>query len=393
MINSKQELLNKFRKRGLSLYFHLPFCKSKCSYCDFYSLTGKSDLKEKYIQALINELELSGERFSNLYPEPSTIYFGGGTPSLFSPADFNLIIEKVKSYFSLKLGSEITIELNPADIVSKERLIEYREAGINRFSLGVQSLNDDELRLLGRRHDGNKAREVIRYLKEMEVNFSIDVISSLPGQDNSDYLASLKELLKYKPNHFSIYNLQLEEGTELFDSVNNGKLPEISEEVDAMNYKMTDEILKAVGYNHYEISSYALPGYQSAHNSSYWRFIPYLGLGPGAHSFIELNRVENLKDLDSYVRLSTKNSEPSREVIELDIQDLRSEFIFLGLRMDQGISKSEFSELFGAAIGSFYNDRINKLEDEGLIKNYDRVIKLTDQGKLFANKVFLTFID
>jgi len=393
MINSKQELLNKFRKRGLSLYFHLPFCKSKCSYCDFYSLTGKSDLKEKYIQALINELELSGERFSNLYPEPSTIYFGGGTPSLFSPADFNLIIEKVKSYFSLKLGSEITIELNPADIVSKERLIEYREAGINRFSLGVQSLNDDELRLLGRRHDGNKAREVIRYLKEMEVNFSIDVISSLPGQDNSDYLASLKELLKYKPNHFSIYNLQLEEGTELFDSVNNGKLPEISEEVDAMNYKMTDEILKAVGYNHYEISSYALPGYQSAHNSSYWRFIPYLGLGPGAHSFIELNRVENLKDLDSYVRLSTKNSEPSREVIELDIQDLRSEFIFLGLRMDQGISKSEFSELFGAAIGSFYNDRINKLEDEGLIKNYDRVIKLTNQGKLFANKVFLTFID
>ncbi len=393
MINSKQELLNKFRKRGLSLYFHLPFCKSKCSYCDFYSLTGKSDLKEKYIQALINELELSGERFSNLYPEPSTIYFGGGTPSLFSPADFNLIIEKVKSYFSLKLGSEITIELNPADIVSKERLIEYREAGINRFSLGVQSLNDDELRLLGRRHDGNKAREVIRYLKEMEVNFSIDVISSLPGQDNSDYLASLKELLKYKPNHFSIYNLQLEEGTELFDSVNNGKLPEISEEVDAMNYKMTDEILKDVGYNHYEISSYALPGYQSAHNSSYWRFIPYLGLGPGAHSFIELNRVENLKDLDSYVRLSTKNSEPSREVIELDIQDLRSEFIFLGLRMDQGISKSEFSELFGVAIGSFYNDRINKLEDEGLIKNYDRVIKLTDQGKLFANKVFLTFID
>ena len=393
MINSKQELLNKFRKRGLSLYFHLPFCKSKCSYCDFYSLTGKFDLKEKYIQALINELELSGERFSNLYPEPSTIYFGGGTPSLFSPADFNLIIEKVKSYFSLKLGSEITIELNPADIVSKERLIEYREAGINRFSLGVQSLNDDELRLLGRRHDGNKAREVIRYLKEMEVNFSIDVISSLPGQDNSDYLASLKELLKYKPNHFSIYNLQLEEGTELFDSVNNGKLPEISEEVDAMNYKITDEILKAVGYNHYEISSYALPGYQSAHNSSYWRFIPYLGLGPGAHSFIELNRVENLKDLDSYVRLSTKNSEPSREVIELDIQDLRSEFIFLGLRMDQGISKSEFSELFGAAIGSFYNDRINKLEDEGLIKNYDRVIKLTDQGKLFANKVFLTFID
>ncbi len=393
MINSKQELLNKFRKRGLSLYFHLPFCKSKCSYCDFYSLTGKSDLKEKYIQALINELELSGERFSNLYPEPSTIYFGGGTPSLFSPADFNLIIEKVKSYFSLKLGSEITIELNPADIVSKERLIEYREAGINRFSLGVQSLNDDELRLLGRRHDGNKAREVIRYLKEMEVNFSIDVISSLPGQDNSDYLASLKELLKYKPNHFSIYNLQLEEGTELFDSVNNGKLPEISEEVDAMNYKITDEILKAVGYNHYEISSYALPGSQSAHNSSYWRFIPYLGLGPGAHSFIELNRVENLKDLDSYVRLSTKNSEPSREVIELDIQDLRSEFIFLGLRMDQGISKSEFSELFGAAIGSFYNDRINKLEDEGLIKNYDRVIKLTNQGKLFANKVFLTFID
>lgn len=393
MINSKQELLNKFRKRGLSLYFHLPFCKSKCSYCDFYSLTGKFDLKEKYIQALINELELSGERFSNLYPEPSTIYFGGGTPSLFSPADFNLIIEKVKSYFSLKLGSEITIELNPADIVSKERLIEYREAGINRFSLGVQSLNDDELRLLGRRHDGNKAREVIRYLKEMEVNFSIDVISSLPGQDNSDYLASLKELLKYKPNHFSIYNLQLEEGTELFDSVNNGKLPEISEEVDAMNYKITDEILKAVGYNHYEISSYALPGYQSAHNSSYWRFIPYLGLGPGAHSFIELNRVENLKDLDSYVRLSTKNSEPSREVIELDIQDLRSEFIFLGLRMDQGISKSEFSELFGAAIGSFYNDRINKLEDEGLIKNYDRVIKLTDQGKLFANKVFLAFID
>lgn len=393
MTNSKNELLKKFRKRRLSLYFHFPFCKSKCSYCDFYSLTGKSDLKEEYIKALIIELELLGERFSNLYPEPSTIYFGGGTPSLFSPADFSLIIEKVKSCYGIKSDSEITIEINPGDIDSKNKLLEYREAGINRFSLGVQSLNDDELKLLGRRHDSSRAREVIGYLKEMEVNFSIDVISSLPGQSVSDYLASLKELVKYKPKHFSIYNLQLEEGTELYDSVNNGELVEISEEVDAINYKKTDKILKSAGYNHYEISSYSLPGYRSAHNSVYWSFNPYLGLGPGAHSFIELNRAENLKDLELYIDLIANKQEPDQEIIKLSIKDLRSEFMFLGLRVDHGVSKREFNELFGHSIGFFYNDKINKLEDVGLLKDSKRFIKLTDQGKLFANKVFLAFID
>ncbi|MFW5873269.1 MAG: radical SAM family heme chaperone HemW [Bacillota bacterium] len=393
MINLKKELLSKFRSRGLSLYFHIPFCKSKCSYCDFYSLTGRSGLKTEYIKALVTELELLGEKFSSLYPEPSTIYFGGGTPSLFSPADFSLLIEKVKSNFGLILESEITIEINPKDINSKQRLLEYREAGINRFSLGVQSLNDEELRLLGRRHDSEKAREVIGYFKDIGVNFSVDLISSLPGQRSSDYLAGLKELVGYKPNHFSVYNLQLEEGTELFDSVANGELPEISEEVDAINYKMTEEILKAAGYKHYEISSYGLPGYQSKHNSAYWRFIPYLGLGAGAHSFIELNRIENLKDIDSYVGLSSDNKKPDREVIKLDIQDLRSEFMFLGLRMARGILKKEFRELFGETPEYFYNKKINELTAKGLLKSSDKVIKLTDKGRLFANQVFLAFIN
>lgn len=393
MTNLKKELLNKFRSRGLSLYFHFPFCKSKCSYCDFYSVTGRSDLQEEYIKALIIELELSGEQFSSLYPEPSTVYFGGGTPSLFSPADFSLIIEKINSSFGLKIDSEITIEINPGDINSRERLLEYKEAGINRFSLGVQSLNDAELRLLGRRHDATKAREVIEYFQDIGVNFSIDVISSLPGQNSSDYLASLKELVAYKPNHFSIYNLQLEKGTKLYNSVLKGDLPAISEEIDARNYQKTDEILKSAGYNHYEISSYALPGYQSAHNSAYWRFIPYIGLGPGAHSFIELNRVENQKNLEAYINLIDNKQNLTQELIEPDIKDLRTEFMFLGLRMDRGILKEEFKKLFGETVEYFYNKKIRDLINKGLLKSSDRVIKLTDRGKLFANKVFLAFID
>jgi len=393
MTNSKKELLNKFRDRGLSLYFHFPFCKKKCSYCDFYSLTGKADLKSEYIKALIAELDLSGGRFSSLYPEPSTIYFGGGTPSLFNPANFNLIIGKVKSSFGLKLDPEITLEINPADINSFKELQEFKQAGINRFSLGVQSLNDEELKLLGRRHDSKQAREVIEFLQELDLNFSLDLISSLPGQESSDYLASLKDLVKYRPDHFSIYNLQLEEGTELLRAVTNGEIPEISEDLDAINYKNTDRILKSAGYDHYEISSFALPGYKSAHNSAYWRFIPYLGLGPGAHSFIELNRIENLKDLDSYIKLNSKKKKPEHHTEELSIKELRSEFMFLGLRMDQGILKDEFHDLFGQKVDFFYADRINKLEDKGLIKNTDRFIKLTDQGKLFANQVFLAFIN
>ena len=393
MTNLKKDLLNKFRNRGLALYFHFPFCKTKCSYCDFYSLTGKADLKSEYISSLIAELDLLGRRFSSLYPEPSTIYFGGGTPSLFNPAVFNLLIEKVKSNFGLKSDSEITIEINPGDIDFKERLLKYREVGINRFSLGVQSLNDEELKLLSRRHDSGKARQIIEYLKEMKVNFSVDLISSLPGQKSFDYLASLNDLVKYKPNHFSIYNLQLEEGTELFESVNNGEIPEISEEVDAINYKNTERILKSAGYKHYEISSYTLPGYQSVHNSSYWRFIPYLGFGPGAHSFIELNRIENLKDLDSYIKLKSNKQKPDQEINELSIKDLRNEFMFLGLRMDQGILKSEFYNLFEQTIDSFYGDRINELMDKGLIISSKKAIKLSEQGKLFANQVFLAFID
>ena len=393
MINSKKELLNKFRNRGLALYFHFPFCKSKCTYCDFYSLTGKQNLKEEYIEALAVELELLGEKYSDLYPEPATIYFGGGTPSLFTPADFSLLIENVKSNFGLKLNSEITIEINPGDIGSRQRLLEYKEAGINRISLGVQSLNDDELKLLGRRHDSNKAREVIEYLKDIEINFSIDIISSLPGQSSSDYLVSLKDLVEYKPNHFSVYNLQLEKGTKLYNAVNSGLLPEISEEVDAINYKKTDKILKSAGYKHYEISSYALAGYQSVHNSAYWSFIPYLGFGPGAHSFIELNRVENLKDLDSYLGFCFNGNEPDQEVVALKLKELRSEFMFLGLRMASGISKKEFGELFGESVEFFYNKKVRELIDKGFIKSSDRAIKLTDRGKLFANKVFLAFID
>lgn len=393
MINSKQKLLNKFRNRGLALYFHFPFCKSKCSYCDFYSLTAKSDSKEEYIKALTAELELSGKKYSNLYPVPSTIYFGGGTPSLFTPADFSLIIEKVKSCFGLKLDSEITIEINPGDIDSRERLLEYKKAGINRISLGVQSLNDDELKLLGRRHDSNKAREVIEYLKDIEINFSIDIISSLPGQSSLDYLASLKELVRYKPNHFSVYNLQLEKGTKLYNAVNGGLLPKISEEVDAINYKMTDKILKSAGYKHYEISSYAVAGYQSKHNSSYWRFVPYLGFGPGAHSFIEFNRVENLEGLDSYLGLGTNKYKPDQEVIELELKELRSEFMFLGLRMTRGILKEEFRDLFGESVEYFYNKKLRGLIDKRLLKSSDKAIKLTERGKLFANQVFLVFID
>ncbi|MFN2362703.1 MAG: radical SAM family heme chaperone HemW [Halarsenatibacteraceae bacterium] len=393
MINSKNKLLNKFRNRGLALYFHFPFCKSKCTYCDFYSLTGKSVAKDEYIEALAVDLELLGEKFSNLYPEPSTIYFGGGTPSLFTPADFSLLIEKVKLNFGLKLNSEITIEINPGDIDSRQRLLEYKEAGINRVSLGVQSLNDDELKLLGRRHDSNQAREVMEYLKDIEINFSIDLISSLPGQSNSEYLESLKELVKYKPNHFSVYNLQLEKGTQLYNAVNDGLLPEISEEVDAINYKKTDKILKSAGYNHYEISSYALAGYQSKHNSAYWRFIPYLGFGPGAHSFIELNRVENLKNLDSYLELSRNRYEPDQEVIDLNPKELRSEFMFLGLRMARGITKKEFKELFGESVEYFYNKKVRGLIDKGFVKSSNKAIKLTDRGKLYANQVFLAFID
>ncbi|MGM0419494.1 MAG: radical SAM family heme chaperone HemW [Bacillota bacterium] len=390
-MTKQDSLQKKIEARGLSLYFHFPFCKSKCNYCSFYSLTGCAHLKKQYITALVTELKLRQSLITTDI-KPATIYFGGGTPSLFAPDDYATLISVIEKEYGIFSGAEITLEINPADIDNPDILQIYAGTGINRFSIGVQSFADQELEMLGRRHSAAQASRVLTYLAANDFNFSIDIISSLPGQTNQEHLQNIQKALEFKPSHLSIYNLQLEEGTRLYQDVEAGALPEPEEEVDELNYRRTERLLQDNGYKHYEISSYCLPGYRSRHNSLCWRLVPYLGFGPAAHSFYKLMRTANEPDLFKYIDILTENELPPARIIGLSHKDAQAEYMFLGLRLQAGIYKKDFKNLFSKSLATLYGPEIKGLVKEGYLKETPTQIKLTNKGKLLANYVLAEFI-
>ena len=371
------------------LYIHIPFCKSKCNYCDFYSIKYNDEKKQQYIEALSKEIELYTDRLRN--KTVKTIYFGGGTPSVLSPKKVEHIINKITSNFNLIDDIEISMEANPASL-NLEKIIKYKEAGINRLSLGVQSFLNKELKFLGRIHTSKEAVKTIEQVKKYFDNFSLDIIFALPGQKLEDFKYSLNKAINFKPVHLSLYNLQIEEDTPLYNRLEAGEIEPISEKLDYQMYNFAIKRLKDIGYQHYEISNFAQAGYRSQHNLLYWQYKPYLGLGPSAHGFNGKKRYYNIIDLNSYLNVLSKDKLPIKKKINLSRDDLISEMMFMGLRLIEGVSKKDFQERFNVSIHDKYGETIKKLKKDNLLKESDKKLYLTKKGINLGNISFAEFL-
>jgi oxygen-independent coproporphyrinogen-3 oxidase len=368
------------------VYLHIPFCKSRCSYCDFATdVYRSSDAVDRYVSAICVEIE----NFSESGIESDTIYFGGGTPSLLMPKQVEKILGSVSSKFAVSFDPEITMEMNPAT-VTPASLAAYRDLEVNRASFGVQTFNDRALKLLARGHDANEARETFAMLRDAGFdNISFDLIAGLPDQSLADWETNLDEAIAMSPEHLSLYLLEIHEGTPLAEQVRSGRQPKPDEEIAAEMYEMMIERLTKAGYAQYEISNFSRPGYESRHNSKYWRLEPVFGFGVSAHSFDGEQRYANERDTAKYVSLVERSG--SAEVMREDI-NTASEFVFLGLRMESGVDVSDYNQRFSADLVSSYSSDIDRLADAGLIEMQNGHLRLSQRGKLFSNEVFAVFV-
>lgn len=388
------------------IYLHIPFCRSRCSYCDFATdVYRSSDSVERYVDAICREIAQGGNPsgIEGAQEKPSgashtlaagrvsasSIYFGGGTPSLLSAKQAERIIGSVRNVFNVLPVAEVTMEMNPATVTA-ETLRDLRGLGINRASFGVQTFDDRALRLLARGHDANDARQTFAMLRGAGFdNISFDLIAGLPNQTLDDWEKNLDEAIGLAPEHLSLYLLEIHEGTALAEQVRSGRQPLPDEALAAEMYEMMTGKIADAGYAQYEISNFARPGYESRHNSKYWRLEPIYGFGVSAHSFDGVERYANERDTAKYVSLieGGGSAEVTREKI-----DAASEFAFLGLRLEEGIDLSDYRRRFAIDIAEKYRSDLDRLRDAGLIGiNADRV-RLTEKGKLFSNEVFAVFV-
>jgi oxygen-independent coproporphyrinogen III oxidase len=375
------------------IYIHIPFCRSRCSYCDFATGMYESAAAEQYVGALTEEIS----RWAEVeHPERvDTVYFGGGTPSLLTPAQIGEILKAVHGRFDLRDDAEITLEINPGDggtsaAVRHQTLSGFRSLGINRASFGAQTFDDRELKQLGRTHDSNDIRTTFQRLRDAGFsNINFDLIAGLPGQKLSGWKRNLDEALKQGPEHLSLYLLDVHEGTPLADQIRRGMRPAPDDDLAAEMYAMMIEQVTAAGYQHYEISNFCLPGSESRHNTKYWTGAPYYGFGCSAHSYDGARlRWANERDAANYVQLIDKNESPIVERTDLDEDAARSETIFLGLRLMRGIDLQNYRARFGKDLRAEYNGELARLREAGLIEIDEGLLRLTTRGALLSNEVF-----
>lgn len=382
------------------VYLHIPFCKSRCSYCDFATDVYKNaDAVERYVGALCREIsdfepENSATKSPIPNPEPriETIYFGGGTPSLLAPAQVEKILNAIYEKFPVEKRVELTMEMNPAT-VTLESLRAYRSLGVNRASFGVQTFNDRALKLLARGHDARDARETFRLLREAGfANVSFDLIAGLPNQTLADWRKNLDEALRLRPEHLSLYLLEIHEGTPLAEQVRSRRQPQPDEDLAGEMYEMMLDKVAAEGYAQYEISNFSLPGFQSRHNSKYWRCEPVYAFGVSAHSFDGARRWSNARDTKAYVSLVEAGASPVVEKIALDAVQLSAEFAFLSLRLATGLDLREYEKRFRRDLRTEFAAELRRLEDLQLIEFDRHFLKLTRRGFVFSNEVFAIFV-
>lgn len=371
----------------IAIYIHIPFCIKKCRYCDFHSFRYDISLFCQYKSALLKEIE----RYSNQDYFIDTIYIGGGTPSIFPSEYLREIIDAVSSLGKISSYLEFTIEVNPGT-VDREKLEGYKELGINRISIGVQSLIDEELKILGRIHTRDEALYSIQLAKEVGfANINVDLIYGIPGQSLESWRYTLKEVLDLNITHISIYGLMYEPGTVLYKSLIMGEITPMPEDLELEIFNLTQEILNEYNFSWYEISNYAKKGYECRHNITYWDGGDYLGLGSSAHSFIRDTRYSNTPNIEAYIRLLSNSKSPRIWIERLSPLEKAKELIILGLRMRRGVSLKEVYQKTGVDVSYLFKENIKKLVEEGLISYKDERIALTEKGRLLGNLVFEEF--
>lgn len=416
------------------IYIHTPFCRSRCSYCDFATGMFERDPADRYVRAVVSEIS----RWREVEPPApiDTIYFGGGTPSLLTVGQLESILNAVRGTvrtplaysmpeacvpkFDLAANPEITLEINPGDggasvEARHETMRQWRRLGINRASFGAQTFDDRELKMLGRTHDSGDISRTFQHLRDAGFdNINIDLIAALPGQTLEGWRRNLDEALQLRPEHLSLYLLDVHEGTPLHDQINRGMRPQPDEDLAAEMYGLMVEQACAAGYEHYEISNFCLPGFESRHNTKYWSGAPYYGFGNSAHSYdgdaaraevpvrnlpergrtatsafpAKVRRWANERDVAKYVELVEKDQSPIVERTELTEEDARSEAIFLGLRLMRGIDLNRYRARFGTNLREQFNGELDRLKAGGLVAIDNDRLKLTTRGALLSNEVF-----
>ncbi|EHI97989.1 oxygen-independent coproporphyrinogen III oxidase [Clostridium sp. DL-VIII] len=372
--------------KDISLYIHIPFCKQKCLYCDFPSYSGKEKLMDKYIDALNKEILQKAEAYSI-----NSIFIGGGTPSHLNDSNLKSLLDTLNK-LNLKTDIEFTIECNPGT-VNRSKLSIMKDGKVNRISFGLQSAKDSILREIGRIHNYKEFKS--NYLLAREIGFdniNVDLMFGLPNQSSEDFKETLEEIVKLNPEHISAYSLIIEEGTYFYDLYDKDKLKLPDEEQEREMYLSAKEILGQYSYHQYEISNYAKKGKECFHNKVYWKCNEYLGLGVSASSFINENRIKNIDDIEEYIKRINEAEDVTQEVHVNTIKDDMEEFVFMGLRMIEGIKTSEFAKRFNKDIYEVYGDVIEKNIKKGLLISSSGKLYLSSKGIELSNYVMSDFI-
>lgn len=375
----------------IGIYIHIPFCLKKCYYCDFISYQNKDELIDKYIYALCNEILKNAEILSQY--DVSTIYIGGGTPSYIDAKYIKEILEEIRNKKVFR-EAEITIEVNPGT-VTLEKLKEYKNCGINRLSIGLQSTQDNLLKTIGRIHNFEEFLETYKMARKVGFeNINVDLMLGLPSQKISDLKESLEKVLELEPEHISVYSLIVEENTPIADKIEKNELILPEEETERNMYWYIKNTLELNGFHHYEISNFAKRGFESKHNLNCWNQQEYIGFGVAAHSYVDNVRYSNTENLEKYIDNIEQGTPENNKIIH-EVQnenDKKKEFMLLGLRKIDGIKISEFKKVFGDNPIYLFRNELKKLSDEELIEIYDDIIRLTNKGIDLANLVWEEFI-
>jgi oxygen-independent coproporphyrinogen-3 oxidase len=371
------------------LYVHIPFCSSRCSYCDFATGLYQTELAERYVTALIEEIRTSGHTGANV----DTVYFGGGTPSLLAPAQLDCFLATLSEQFEIDPASEITLEINPGS-VTREKLEAFRSVGINRASFGAQTFDDRELAKLGRSHTAADALKTFADLRSAGfTNISFDLIAGLPGQTLDGWQRNIKQALDLNPEHLSFYLLEVHSGTPLAEHIRRGLQPVPDDDLAGVMYRWMLDHASEAGYEHYEISNLCRPGFHSRHNVKYWTAAPYYGFGCSSHSYDgRARRWSNHRDLLKYVETIENGTSPIVDEQELSETDVRAEALFLGMRLMRGVDVRRYRESFGVDLREAHAADLDRFHKAGLLEFDGDLIRLTRSGALLSNEVFAAFV-
>ena len=371
------------------LYVHIPFCSSRCSYCDFATGLYQSELAERYVRGLIKEIRAS--QYAGEIVD--TIYFGGGTPSLLAPAQLERILAAVHDNFRIAAETEITLEINPGS-ATPEKLRAFRSLGINRASFGAQTFDDAELAKLGRSHNTADVLRTFADLRDADfANVSFDLIAGLPGQTLDGWRRNIRQALELAPEHLSFYLLEVHSGTPLAEHIRRGIQPQPDEDLAGVMYEWMLEQATSSGYEHYEISNLCRSGFHSRHNVKYWNASPYYGFGCSAHSYDgDARRWSNHRDVLKYVEMVESGATPVVEEQQLSQTDVRAEAVFLGMRLMEGVDLRRYRESFGVDLRDEHAADLDRFREAGLVELDGDVIRLTRTGALLSNEVFAAFV-